>query len=364
MQAISDLGDTIARRWRETSHNEDALPDIAADALASSDLLTHVSAAELLDHAIRCDNLPEQRFTGFGQPPVVLYRGHEFFIQALFWFDSTTAIHQHSFSGAFAVLEGSSVHSTYDFEQHDRVSSHMLLGDVQFRACEVLERGDVRRIEAGRRFIHALFHLDRPSVSIVVRTFSEPDRNPQYMYLRPGLAVDSFYEPEPMATQLRLLDATREAHGVDAFIDAARILLGRADFWLAYRTLGRAFHALGDGDVWCELERASQKRLGQRIQYLRPVFEAERTEGNMVRYRERIHDAEHRFLLALVLNVPERDGVDRLLRARYGGDIDARERLVRGLTEISQQHPDLGFDPLALAAQKYALTGFELSSHG
>jgi hypothetical protein len=34
-------------------------------------------------------------------------------IEALFWVDGTTSIHQHSFSGAFQVLAGKSIHSRY-----------------------------------------------------------------------------------------------------------------------------------------------------------------------------------------------------------------------------------------------------------
>ena len=149
MQAFSDLGNTIARRWREQSHDEEAFPAIAADALAESELLSRITGGDVADWALSSHELPAQNYTGFGQPPVVLYRGHEFFIEALFWFDSTTGIHQHAFSGAFAVLDGSSVHATYDFESQERISSRLLLGDVRFRACEVLTRGAVRRIEAG-----------------------------------------------------------------------------------------------------------------------------------------------------------------------------------------------------------------------
>lgn len=354
METFSGLGDTIARRWREQSHDEEAFAAIAADTLTGSELLSQVTGDDVVEWALRSHALPQQNYTGFGQPPVVLYRGHEFYIEALFWFDSTTAIHQHAFSGAFAVLDGSSVHATYGFAQQERVSSRMLLGDVRFRDCEVLTRGMVRPIEAGNRFIHALFHLDRPSVSIVVRTGSEPDRNPQYTYLRPGLAVDPFYEPEPMMTQLRLLEVARETGGTAGVLRAAKLLLGHADFWLAYRTLSSAFRAL-DEEAYEELARVAAARFGARVELLRPVFEEQRRQQNITERRELIHDADHRFFLALLLNVPTREGIDRLIAARYGGD--PREHIVRWVRELSaQQQIGLDFDPLSLVVLEYALS--------
>ncbi len=342
MHAISELGDTVARRWRDAGHDESKFSAIAADALASSELLARHSGADLVDYALRSTHLPAQYFGGFGQPPLALYRGHEFYIEALFWLDSTTSIHQHSFSGAFAVLEGSSVHARYDFDESERVTSRVLLGDVQFRECEVLERGAVRTIEAGNRFIHALFHLDRPSVSIVVRTYFEADRQPQFTYFRPGVAIDPFYEPEPMMTQLRLLESTRDAHGTDALLRASRTLLEQADYWLAYRTLLIAYYALDGGDAWHDLARVARARFGQRIDYLRPVYEELGRQQKITELRKKIHDADHRYLLALLLNVPDRGEIDRLIRARYG-DVDAAQLIARWLNEMSS-HGELGLD--------------------
>jgi hypothetical protein len=355
MHAITELGDAIARRWGEQNHDEAAFPAIAADALAESKLLAQHSGADLVDYALQGNPLPAQYFSGFGQPPLALYRGHEFYIEALFWLDSTTSIHQHAFSGAFAVLEGSSVHTRYDFEQHERVTSRMLLGDVQFRECEVLQRGDVRTIESGNRFIHALFHLDRPSVSIVVRTTFEVDCSPQYSYRRPGVAIDPFYEPEPMMTQLRLLESTRDAHGTDAFLRASRMLLERADYWLTYRLLGLAYSKLGDSDPWHDLERTAKTRLGQRIDYLYPIFDEDQRQQNISGLRRQVHDADHRYLLALLLNVPHRREIDRLIRARYG-NVDAAQSILRWMKEMSTQRQlGIDLDPLSLLVLEHAL---------
>ena len=51
--------------------------------------------------------------------------------------------------------------------------------------------GDVREIARGRDFIHALFHLDRPSVTIRIASFEDPRHLFDVRYLPPGLRVDA-----------------------------------------------------------------------------------------------------------------------------------------------------------------------------
>src|SRR5262245_58504895 len=86
----------------------------------------------------------------------------------------------------------------------------MLIGELTFQSAEVLVSNEVRTIVPGDRFIHSLFHLNCPSISVVVRTTLPADYSPQYEYLPPGIAIDPFYEPEPLMTQLRLLSGLRD----------------------------------------------------------------------------------------------------------------------------------------------------------
>jgi hypothetical protein len=161
-------------------------------------------------------------------------------------------------------------------------------------------------------------------------------------------------------TQLRLLEAARESGGADALARAARLLLQHADFWLAYRTLAAAFRTLDGSERWHELECLARSRFGGRVDYLRPVFEEQRRQQNIIARREQIHDAGHRFLLALLLNVPTRDGIYRLLNARYP-ELDPRELIVRWIRELaSEQQIGLDFNPLSLVVLEYALDGATL----
>ena len=128
----------------------------------------------------------------FGNPPITTYVGPRFFIDVYYWLDGTTTIHQHSFSGAFEVLLGGSVHSRYRFAKEREINPHFLVGQIEFNDVSLLSQGDIREIDSGSQFIHSLFHLDRPSVTITVRTYKAPGAPVQYSYLKPFLAVNPF----------------------------------------------------------------------------------------------------------------------------------------------------------------------------
>jgi hypothetical protein len=143
-------------------------------------------------------------------------------------------------------------------------------------------------------------------------------------------------------------------HGAEGLARAVRTLLGHADFWLAYRALALAFEGLDLG-AWLDLEGLARARFGDRVDYLRPVYDERRRQQNIVDRRAQIHDADHRFLLALLLNVPTRDGIYRLLAGRYP-DAEPRELVVRWVGELAaQQRIGLDFTPLSLVVLECAL---------
>src|SRR5205823_1274200 len=162
MRAIAELGERIALAWLKEDHAEEAFAALAARLLRDSSLLRDVTPSELNEWFLREQLLPEQAFRDFGQPALTIFRGHKFYIELLYWLDSTTAIHQHSFSGAFGTLSGSSLHSQYAFACRDVAASELIFGKLSLEKVEVLTKGDIREIHPGDRLIHSLFHLERP----------------------------------------------------------------------------------------------------------------------------------------------------------------------------------------------------------
>ena len=176
----------------------------------------------------------------FGQPAITVFRCEAFYIDVLFWVDGTTAIHQHRFSGAFHVMGGSSLQSRYRFTPKCAYSERLLYGTLDLLDVELLVKGDVRPIRAGAELVHALFHLDRPSVSVVVRTAGdELSRATICSYSRAGLAFDPFAKTESMTRKIQTLDLLYALERTRPPRPLARATIRGADSFLAFRLLKR-----------------------------------------------------------------------------------------------------------------------------
>jgi hypothetical protein len=314
------IGRAVDQRWRERNYDEEALPELASAVLAEELPRGSVSARDVLRWVLSTHSLPQQfdPESKFGQPPVTMYRGPRFFVDALFWLESTTDIHQHAFEGAFHVLEGSSVHTRYGFELEERVSSALLLGQVRFRDFELLGPGDTRPIHAGDRLIHALFHLESPSVSVVVRTYRQLVGGPQYLYHPPFLAEDPFFEDPVQRRRLEALAVMREMDEA-AYEDALGDLVAEADLHTIFKVATQFVVKRQDFDRLRALLERARPRQGDRIDRLAPVLEEMTRIKTVTTKRSLLTGADQRFFLGMILNLPTRRAILDAVERRYPG---------------------------------------------
>jgi hypothetical protein len=318
MELIEQLGAEVERAWRAADYDEPAFPAIARDALAGTPLAGRVTIDALIDATCELAPLPPQGELEpqFGEPAITLFAAPRFYIEALFWLDGTTAIHQHAFSGAFHVLAGSSIHTRWRFRERRRVNAQFRIGACGFAGSELLEAGATREIHPGDGFIHSLFHLDRPSVTIVVRTFHAAGFDPQLSYHPPGVALDPFHREPRRTAQLQVIDhllRTDRERG----LALAEQLVATSDFATAYSVVERQFAATpndraGLGRLLAMLEATHGEPLG-------PVFEERRRQQFLIARRATVWSPDHRFFLALLLNVPRRDLVLAMVAQRAPG---------------------------------------------
>jgi predicted metal-dependent enzyme (double-stranded beta helix superfamily) len=327
---FTELGALVESRWRDRNYHEDFFAGIAAQALDEANLCDRVDPWAIVRWVHETPTLPVQMDlqAAFGNPPITLYMGPRFFIDAYYWLDGTTTIHQHAFSGAFQVLHGSSVHANYHFDVENEISPHLLTGKLAFRDVFLLKQGDIREINAGPAFIHSLFHLERPSVTITIRTHKAPDFARQYSYLKPHLAVNPFFVDASLMKRVQTVSLLlRMKHPqADDFIGA---LLEATDFHTAYEVLKEAFDFLchreleeivgstRSRDRFQALLKRARSKHGQLVELLEPVFEEEWRQSEIIRRRAQITDEAHRFFLALLLNVPDRGNILKLLAERF-----------------------------------------------
>jgi hypothetical protein len=250
---------------------------------------------------------------------LVVFDDPRFYIQLLFWLDGTTQIHQHEFSGAFHVLAGSSLHAEFAFANVRPVTAHFRLGDLRLTGTELLETGRTVPITSGAGSIHSLFHLETPSVTVVVRTHSDPGTGPQFTYLPPHVAVDPFFSDALATRRLQLLDVLDRTGAAD-YAEVVRSMVAALDYERGFFTLQNCFVALHERGEWEETWSIFAEKHGALAAYAAPTLEEIVWCDRLVSLRSSIEDADHRFFLALLLNVPRAAEILRLVAGRFPGD--------------------------------------------
>jgi len=332
---FQQLGNTIDKAWSEKGYALEVFPEIATVELAASNILNRVEIADLIHWIITAADEVPQNYREFGNPPVNVYKSPHFFIEVLFWLDSSPSIHQHAFPGAFGVLAGSSVQSEYQFEKQTVISPQMILGNLKFNSSELLKRGDVRQIAPGDSLIHSLFHLERPSLSVVVRTNAHKDLQPQYKYIKPSLAIDPFYKPEPLMTQIRVLDSLKRTD-MRLFWQSAQHLIQQENPWLLFTVLSLVYHKYRGTLEWSELLDAARRTHGSLVDDLMPCLEEQDRDLSIVARREQVHEPLYRFLIALLLNVPDKQVLYSLVEKAYPGN-DPEKLCLTWIREMAEK---------------------------
>ena len=330
------LGHAILDRWTRVNLDAYAFPDIASAALAERPPASHVDPLDVVRWVHDAPLLPPQAdvTTDFGQPPITVFHCEHFYIDVLFWVDGTTAIHQHRFSGAFHVMDGSSVQSTYQFTPTRRFSERLSLGHLALSRVELLRRGDTRPIVAGAGLIHALFHLDRPSVSVVVRTPTDAFAGPQYTYTRAGIAHDPFAKDETTTRKLQSLDLLHKLAHPD-FEKLVRESLERADALLAFRLLAHLAKRLETPERFSAFLTGFSLRHDGLLEAMHAYAEEEHRDHYIIARRRLAKQPEHRFFLALLLNHVRREPILELVRQAHP-DQEPVMTILRWLSELAR----------------------------
>lgn len=316
---FSKLGRDVYERWQEADFSLDAFPGIASKTLRERPPSKHVDADSLIRDFLLNDWQPFQTTSGFGQPELIVHDNPKFYIQVLFWLDGTTDIHQHGFSGAFHVMSGSSIHSVHRFDDEKPVTPHLSIGNLIPVETRLLETGTTHPILSGRGCIHALFHLETPSVTVVVRTHSDPAAQPQFTYLPPHVAVDPLHHDALTIRRKQLLDLLEQV-GDDSYPELVLEMIRALDLERGFFVLQNCITHLRNLGAWELVWKAFVKKHGPVANRIGPTLDEIIRRDGLVAMRNSIEDVEHRFFLALLLNVPERKQLLSLIGERFPGN--------------------------------------------
>lgn len=313
---FENLGRTVLERWQQQNFSLEVFPELARIAMDENPPSENVDLEEMIHEFLSNDDQPLQGHSGFGQPELVAYNDQRFYIQILFWMEGTTDIHQHEFSGAFHVMQGSSVHSEFEFAAAQSITPHLRIGNLQLNKIELLETGRTIPITSGKKCIHSLFHLDTPSVTVVVRTHHDPGTGPQYNYLPPHIAIDPIHADALTMRRKQLLDVLENLDH-PSYTTQVSEMIQTLDFERGFHTLHHTMDrlmALGEWESILELFQTKHGELANGVaatlaEYLRREY--------ITQMRHHIDHPEYRFFLALLMNVQNRKDIDALITKRY-----------------------------------------------
>jgi hypothetical protein len=264
----------------------------------------------------------------FSDLQLMLHVEDDFVVQLLFWTNATTSIHDHFFAGAFRVVEGSSLHCNYRFDQAGGAGAFGW-GRLELVDAELLHTGDVRTVHFAPRTIHSVFHLEVPSVSLLIASSLVHPGERQREYVGGRLAVDMAVDDHLLTKRLQALKIVA---ATSPLLPHLEIFLRGAD--------ARSLHAclvaldpeisrLDDG------ERGEVERVVRKHPQAEPVLAAVRTEkvvSRLMLMRRRMRDPLARFVLAMIVNVPEPERWPDLLARRAGAS--ASTGLAAALAEL------------------------------
>lgn len=333
--ALIRIGEDIERRWAARSHRRQYFPHIAAESLSAASFHRQFDEEEIIDWVGRATSLPTQLDprSNFGQPPLTVWRNDSFVIDVYFWVDTETSIHDHAFAGAFTNLSGHSLNCTYRFEQASSVDEGVQLGSLLLDRSEYVKPGDVCTIVAGSKFIHRVWHLDCPTISLVARTTTRHPGLRQYSYYPEGIAVRYRARP-PIEFQRRrefLKYLFRRRH--PRRVALAEEMLSRIRGWQLFTLLGDLLLYMKDTDDGEELD-GLLARLPSRCQYwLNTGLEVMRSTDLLKGvFWHRLRRTEHRLLIALLSTYQQSWSAEWLARHGYIGDWNAL--LIEWLSEM------------------------------
>ncbi|MDE0882849.1 MAG: hypothetical protein OSB21_09655, partial [Myxococcota bacterium] len=173
IETFDAMAGRIDQLWRKNEDAAQALSQVAKQVLTEfSAQLDKLDPGSLAEAALRMDRPQFKVESPFGDPPVTWFMGDGYVIESYYWMRNTTSVHDHSFSGAWCTLLGSSVHRQFRFTMHQELTSSLSVGHLEQLSQERLLPGDVRMIVPGNDFIHDLFHLEQPTLTLIIRSCS------------------------------------------------------------------------------------------------------------------------------------------------------------------------------------------------
>ena len=152
----------------------------------------------------------------------------------------------------------------------------------------------------------------------MIRTHSDPSCGPQFTYLPPHLAVDPVQNDGLTLRRKQLLDLLEQT-GDPEYADLVIEMIRELDFERGFFILQNGIGHLRNLGVWAEAWEAFALKHGPLAEAVPPTLEEIIRRDGIAAMRGMIGDPDHRFFLALMLNVEDGKSLLEMVGLRYGG---------------------------------------------
>jgi hypothetical protein len=176
-----------------------------------------------------------------------------------------------------------------------------------------------------------------PSVTVVVRTQHDPGTGPQFTYLPPHVALDPVYQDALTMRRKQVLDML-EQMADPAYADISLEMISELDFERGFYILQNGMGCLKDLGAWDEALGVFEKKHGALAKGIGLTMEEGVRRDIIKDLRRSVTDPEHRFFLALLMNVQKRADLLSLIQSRYTGAKPV-ETVIRWLDELVDHAP-------------------------
>ncbi|MCB1571913.1 MAG: hypothetical protein KDI72_12975, partial [Xanthomonadales bacterium] len=180
-------------------------------------------------------------------------------------------------------------------------------------------------------------------MTIVIRTITDdPATEVQYDYRWPGLAHNPFQRHAPTIRKLQFLRMLRVLDEQSAPAHMQRVLAD-ADLFLAYALISEQTKTTADLEQARTLSALCTALSADERELLSRATQNDLLSQTLVDCRRKLHDPGHRFLLALLLNVFEREELLGLVRREFevADPVDQVMCWVAEMTGNTERYPNL-----------------------
>jgi len=352
---IERLGEEVETLWKKERYAKEVFPRVACEALQRQRPHENFTMEGFLQWLRKTKRLPAQLslHNGFGQPPITLYRNDplNFLIDLYVWVTPEIAIHSHGFRGAFTVLQGKSLHCQYDFPVTENEDDQVLIGELLLKEAVLLTAGEIKEVPQGLKFIHEVWHISFPTISLVIRT--QKWDGLQYTCLKPRFAF-RYRDYTPLETkQMDTLLMLHRTHSPqeERFLEE---LVSIAEPYVGFMHLKKYFEETG------ELKRVRKilERVPRLKKWADPFLQSLEYLLETRVVWEHIQEEGERLFLALLTSSMERGQILRFVGTHYPGQSPLTaclawlKELVRG-KKLAFTLNETAFDVLELLLYGY-----------